>query len=147
MNPTSSLPTSSSKSSLGQILPKKLRFDYVVIRDMPIELGEHPASDGAPITIGWEPESTRKVHIDLYELSRDDPKTVHELRLSVTERAKMLLDAGYDIEDIVNASEQAQAILKQRNDSSRNQKWEVLQEAREKASRTIKKLTRSNPAA
>jgi hypothetical protein len=129
----------SSTSSTNET--KKLRFGHVVIRDMPMELGEHPASEGAPVTIGWEPESTRHTNVDLFELCKNS-RSKKEFKLSVLDRFGILIRAGYSINEIADACEQSTKILQQRRATQRSQKWEIFQGIGMQAGRSIKNLAK-----
>ena len=141
MSDTGSVSSHSSSISSRTKLQKKLRFGELEIIDLPIELGNHPPSCGAPITIGWDPLERRHVHVDVYEVYRDDRRRLDELKLDVSERACILLRAGYSIDEIADATSEAQDILKSREESSLQHKWEFFQLASERAGNKIKKFT------
>jgi hypothetical protein len=136
---SSSFLSSSRKSSLN----KKLRFGSIEIRDIPMELGNHPPTEGgAPVTLGWQPESTRVTHIDVYELWKgDEPRPEHEWKLSVSDRTAILLRAGYPLSDIIEASERAEETIKEREATLRGQSFESLHLAKERAGRKLKNLS------
>jgi DNA-binding transcriptional MerR regulator len=127
------------KSSLN----KKLRFGSVEIRDIPMELGNHPPTEGgAPVTLGWQPESTRVTHIDVYELYKgDEPRPRHEWKLSVSDRSAILLRAGYSLSDIKEASDRAEETTKEREATLRGQSFESLHLAKERAGHKLKNLS------
>ncbi len=130
----------SSSGATKSKLTKHIRFGHVAFQDMPIELGQDPPTQGgAPITIGWEPIGVREVPIDVYEIcKRDEPiRSEAELKIDVTERAEMLLRAGYSILEIAQASEDASKLLKQRQETISLQKMEFFHLARESAQKKI----------
>jgi hypothetical protein len=135
---SSSLSSSSRKSSLNK---KKLRFGSIEIRDIPMELGNHPpTAGGAPVTLGWQFESTRVTHIDVYELCKDDePRPKHEWKLSASDRTAILLRAGYSLSDIHEASERAEETMKEREATLRGQWLESLHLTKERTGRKLKK--------
>ena len=145
LNASSNHSTSSYSTTASQ---KHLRFGNVEILDMPMELGEHPPSQGGPsLTIGWEAESRRSTNVDLYEMCKFGRERC-EFHLSPNERASILLRAGYSTQDIVTACNEAELTLKQREATIKNQKWEFLHVASESAGRKLKKMAiRANPAA
>jgi hypothetical protein len=136
---SSFLSSYSRKSSLN----KKLRFGSVEIHDIPMELGNHPPTEGgAPVTLGWQPESIRVTHIDVYELCKgDEPRPIHEWKLSVSDRTAILLRAGYPLIDIKEASERAEETMKEREATLRGQSFESLHLAKERAGRKLKNLS------
>jgi hypothetical protein len=137
---SSSILSSSRKSSLNN---KKLRFGSIEIHDIPMELGNHPPTEGgAPVTLGWQTESTRITHVDVYELFKDDePRPKHEWKLSVTDRTAILLRAGYTFSDIKEASDRAAETMNEREATLRGQSFESLHLAKERAGRKLKILS------
>lgn len=130
-------------------LDKYVRFGSIEIRDMPIELGDHPpTTGGAPLTIGWKPTTIRHIPVDVYEICRaDEPvRSEKDLQLGVTERAHILLKAGYSIKEIARASEEAHEVLKQREQSLVGQKMELWHVVRESAKRKITRVLYSKAA-
>jgi len=127
---SSQLSTSfSSFDSLDSFVPpsqyqKKVRFGRLDIIDMPIEIGDTLPSEGAPITIGWEPCGRIKINVDRYEEVRDLPRRQHELRLSSEERREMLLRLGYSQSQVRDATVKARGARKKREASIRNFEWD-----------------------
>jgi hypothetical protein len=119
--------SSTSKTSLD----KKFRFGRITIWDLPMELGNHPpTSGGAPITVGWKSETPpRTTYVDNYELCKN-PRG--DLKMTAKERAIILLRAGYTIQQIAKACEQAQETLKQREAS-----WRVAQRNNKQLERNV----------
>lgn len=107
---------------------------------MPMVLGQHPpTAGGAPLTLDWEVLQVRHLPVDLYEVyKQDEPiRSEAELQLSSLDRAEILFRAGYSLDDIVEASEQAKMIQKQRESSLAAQKLEFWHVARESAQRRL----------
>jgi hypothetical protein len=140
----SSSPSSSSSGSYSSTrysIERKVRFDHVAIRDMPIELGEHPEADGPPLTIGWEPQGeTRHMTVELYELLKNRRKG-RKLKIPKTDRADMLVRAGYSVDEIVAAVEQCTEVRKRRESSQRGQRWEMFAVVKERATKVLRKST------
>jgi hypothetical protein len=143
---TSSRSTGTNSFSSCYSIEKKLRFDHVAIRDMPIELGEHPQAHGPPLTIGWEPQETRHMTVDVYELIKNR-RSGNNLKIPKADRADMLVRAGYSVNEIIAAVEQCNAVCKQREASQRGQKWEMFIVVKERAARALKKSIPGSPAA
>jgi hypothetical protein len=104
---------------------KKVRFGILTIREYPIELGEHPScSAGAPVQIGWEPQSIAHRNLDLYEYVRGERRQGKELAMPVKRRARLLSRAGYSLEEIGNASMEVQMVKKLRAETLKKKGWD-----------------------
>ena len=105
--------------------PKKIRFGHLVITEFPIILGDNPAvTAGAPVTIDWTPQNESSFSITAYEQSKPERRRRRKLLISVSNRAILLLAAGYSIDEIANASINAQQIKFSRQESVQNQSWD-----------------------
>ena len=97
---------------------KNVRFDRIVITEFPVILGDNPAvTSGAPVTIDWKPQGEKNYSIDAYERCRPIRRRRRRLLISVSNRAILLLAAGYSIDDIADASINAQQIKFSRQES------------------------------
>ncbi|KAG7370153.1 hypothetical protein IV203_027899 [Nitzschia inconspicua] len=97
---------------------KKVHFNRIVITEFPIILGDNPAvTSGAPITIDWHPQGERVYSVDSYEECKPARRRRRKLLISVSHRAILLLAAGYSIDDIADASINAQQIKFSRQES------------------------------
>jgi hypothetical protein len=88
----------------------------ITILEFPMMIGDNPSvSSGAPIQIGWVPQSTITRNLDMYEHFREGSR-LHKKKLimKVPERLNILLRAGYTLEDIVAAGITADLIQKRR---------------------------------
>ena len=75
----------------------------LTIREYPIIMGDNPAANGCPITLGWKVLAENKRNFELYEYARANLR-VHgkkKLFLSIPRRSQLLLDAGYTQDQIV----------------------------------------------
>ena len=76
---------------------RRVAFGRIEIKEYPYQLGDNPSvSDGAPLTIAWEPQSTTVFEVESYEAyhpssARRRVKGKHDsgLKLSVARRAEM----------------------------------------------------------
>jgi hypothetical protein len=86
----------------------------ITIIEFPMMIGDNPSvSSGAPIQIGWVPQSTITRNLDMYEHFREGKRRHDEkLIMKVPERLNILLRAGYSLEDIVAAAMTADSIQK-----------------------------------
>jgi hypothetical protein len=58
---------------------------------------------GAPITIDWIPQGEKQFSINAYEQFKPSRKRRNRLYISVSDRATMLLAAGYTMHEINDA--------------------------------------------
>jgi hypothetical protein len=149
---SSIMPSASSKQQQQQQQrggrPLAVQFGSVEIRDMPMVLGQHPPTGGgAPLTLDWEPTQIRELPVDLYEVYKEDGREPvrreSDLQMTQWDRAQILLRAGYSLDDIAVASEEAQLVLKQRESSLAAQKVEFWHLARESAQRKVSRAAMS----
>jgi hypothetical protein len=105
---------------------KQVTFSELTIHEHPLELGDHPScSKGAPLTIGWESQSSATRNLELYEYMRGERRRGRkQLVMSVQKRGQILLEAGYSLNEIGNAALQVDVIKKQRADTLKNQGWD-----------------------
>ena len=104
---------------------KNVRFGDLVITEFPIILGDNPAvTMGAPVTIDWTPQGEISYKLNVYESIRGARRRRRKLLISVSNRAILLLAAGYTIDDIADASINAQQIKFGRQESMQNQAWD-----------------------
>mmetsp|Transcript_12382 Transcript_12382/g.34103 ORF Transcript_12382/g.34103 Transcript_12382/m.34103 type:complete len:153 (-) Transcript_12382:746-1204(-) len=115
----------SSHSSLEM---KELRFADVTVQTYPIVLGDNPAcSVGAPVQLSWDPVSTEVIDLEFYEFCRARERRSTCRALPAEKRGKLLLKAGYSMEEIASAALQVDAIRAQRAETlSSSQGWERL---------------------
>lgn len=107
-------------------MSKQVTFGDLTISEFPLELGDNPAcSSGAPLTIGWEAQNTAVRNIDLYEYMRGERRHGRkQLTISVSDRAQLLLQSGYDINEIAAATMEVDEIKKQRAESMKGTNME-----------------------
>jgi hypothetical protein len=104
---------------------KMLRFGNLVITEFPIILGDNPAvTSGAPVTMDWTPQGESSYSINAYEQCRPRRRRRRRLLISVSNRAILLLAAGYSIDDIADASTNAQQIKFGRQQTRENHSWD-----------------------
>ena len=122
-NSFASLDTLDTATYLDRLANKKVRFGSLEIKEMPMELGDAPASCGAPVTIGWEACDIRRTSIRVFEQLKEEPRQPHEFRLSSDERAEILKRAGYSRAQIEHAASSARNDLKKRETSLKTYGW------------------------
>merc|ERR1712224_642372 len=119
---------SRGKTASQEYALKKIFFDEVMVREYPRILGDNPAvSDGAPVTIDWKEQDTYMININVYEHTRAPVrrKKRKKLLLSATKRLKILIDAGYNIEEIGEAILDVEKSKRERILSVRSTGWNV----------------------
>jgi hypothetical protein len=122
-------------------LAKKVRFGELVITEFPIILGDNPAvTSGAPVTIDWTPQGEVSYTINVYESVRGTRRRRRKLLITVSNRAILLLAAGYSIDEIADASINAQQIKYGRQESMQNQSWDRLNMMMETTNSTLGSL-------
>jgi hypothetical protein len=105
---------------------KQIRFGDLTIREYPMELGDHPScSSGAPVQLGWEPQSVSKRNLNLYEYVRGERRRGRrELAIPAQRRGQILLQAGYSLEEIGNAAMEVENTKKLRSDTLKKKGWD-----------------------
>jgi hypothetical protein len=106
---------------------KQVSFGDLTVRRYPYELGDNPyCGSGAPLTIGWKAMDSTVRNLELHEYTQSGNRRhgKKQLTLSVQRRAQILLQAGYTIEEIANATMEVDRVKTQRADSLKNQGWD-----------------------
>mmetsp|Transcript_32209 Transcript_32209/g.78550 ORF Transcript_32209/g.78550 Transcript_32209/m.78550 type:complete len:271 (-) Transcript_32209:1328-2140(-) len=118
---SSTFSSRSFKCSKGSV-----EFGSIVITEFPIILGDNPAvTSGAPVTIDWVAQAESAFSVDMYEEIKPARRRRRKLLISVSSRAILLLAAGYSVDQIADASIDAQQIKVGRQASmAANEKWE-----------------------
>lgn len=81
-----------------------VKFDKVVVREFPVELGDNPAvSRGAPLTIDWEPINHIEYDLDIYEDNRKPRRGKNGLHLTFPERQKLFRECGFTGKEVTKA--------------------------------------------
>ena len=103
---------------------KTVSFGTITIMEFPMVIGDNPScSGGAPVQIGWQPQDTATRGLEMYDFLRERERVTRrkKLILPVDKRAKILLVAGFSLEEIVMAAEQAARVKKGRYESLKSQ--------------------------
>jgi hypothetical protein len=123
---------------------RTVHFGTVHVYEFPIILGDNPSVlSGAPIALGCKCHYRSDHSIDSYELCHRAAEEGADVEVvSVNERERMLLKAGYNIYQIGNATRQADMIKKQRLESlqSAGKGREQMALFVESASRALKRM-------
>jgi len=142
--------TSESKSSEPAPCPKAVRFDKVIIRTYPIELGDNPGgTQGPPLTINWKYDEEFSTSVDVFEKTRI-PLRRHadkdELWISPVRRHILLQKAGYSARELREAIEEILAIRKQRSSTLYWSKFPLCEMVMETSENIVKYPSLSLPS-
>ena len=100
-------------------------FDALVMHDVFSSNCSNPAvTSGAPITIDWNPQDENSFSVNAYEQVKPRRRRRRKLLISVSKRAILLLAGGFSIDEIADASLNAQNIKEGRQQTFENQSWE-----------------------
>jgi len=100
---------------------QQVTFGDLTIREYPIIMGDNPAANGCPITIGWKKMSESTRNLELYEYTRQDRRYgKKKLAIPVQARSQMLLDAGYTQDQIIDRALEVAEIKRQRQESAKD---------------------------
>lgn len=90
-----------------------------------VSYNSNPAvTSGAPVTIDWAPQNEKSFSVNAYEQCKPRRRRRRKLLISVSNRAILLLAAGYTIDEIADASMDAQSIKEGRQQTLENQSWD-----------------------
>ena len=106
---------------------KRVQFESIEVREYPMIIGDHPScSHGVPVQLDWNHEKTYSCELQLYEYCRTERRqTRKELLIPFQERARILIDAGYTLDEIGGATLSVIKVKKEREESLRkSKKWD-----------------------
>ena len=129
-----------SKSS-PSLMRKNVSFHEIEISQYPIEIGDNPSANGAPLTIGWDPQSKFVFDLEAYESVKPKPREGPQLLIPPKIRKEMLLSNGTTMRELIEVTREQKKIQIQRSNSVDNMKWDRVNFALEKTRRKIKKVT------
>uniref|UniRef100_A0A7S2V7E0 Uncharacterized protein n=1 Tax=Entomoneis paludosa TaxID=265537 RepID=A0A7S2V7E0_9STRA len=121
---------SSSRSSSSD-RQTQVCFGDLVIYEFPNILGDHPAcSDGAPLTIGWDPTSIENYNVQYYEYLRQSDNLPRRSRKQLTvdagTRGTCLLQQGYTLKQILQVTEEMEVIQESRRQNMKKSNLETF---------------------
>ena len=124
-------------------IPKVVSFHQIEIREFAIELGDNPSATGAPITIGWEPQSNDIVAFDDYEAAKQGSvREKSQFHMPAKFRCELLTNQGTTMRQIMDVERETRKIKKAREDSIKSRRWDGVNEKLEAARRTVKKVAK-----
>lgn len=106
---------------------KRVTFGKITVVEFPMELGDNPGcSIGVPVQLGWTPLTSTTRSIELFDRLRDERgrRLRKELVLTNQQRAKIVLHAGYSLEQLAEAVLLVDLIRESRRDSLKLQGWD-----------------------
>lgn len=94
----------------------KVRFSSITIQEYSIEPGMNPGGNkGCPLTIGWDPISTKSLDVDVFESHRcHNRRDNDQLKLVSAQREQMLLNMGYTMKSILAGTKAANRTRRER---------------------------------
>ena len=104
---------------------KAITFGDVTVAEFGIEVGDNPAcSSGCPVRVAWvdkEDAQMMTMDLDMYEYCKSSSSQPRRRRkaliMDVPTRAQMLLESGFSLEEIADATLKVEKIQKQRKES------------------------------
>lgn len=106
---------------------KRVRFESIEVREYPMVIGDHPScSYGVPVQLDWVHEKTYIRELELYEFCRSGRRQGRkELLIPFQERARIVLDAGFSLDEIGGATLSVINAKKEREESlKKSRRWE-----------------------
>ncbi|KAL3807759.1 hypothetical protein ACHAXA_004226 [Cyclostephanos tholiformis] len=95
---------------------RQVRFGSIVIRDYDMILGDNPSCvSGIPLAISWNYTEYQPLDVDEYELHRSPRRSMENMQLNISQRMRLLSEAGFTKVDIHHT-------LKQINRTKRNRR-------------------------
>jgi hypothetical protein len=106
---------------------KSVTFGKITVVEFPMELGDNPGcSIGVPVQLGWTPLTSTTCSLELFDCFRDarGRRRRKKLVLSTQQRAKIVLNAGYSLDQLAEACLEADFIRESRRDCLKVQGWD-----------------------
>jgi hypothetical protein len=106
---------------------KSVTFGKITVLEFPMELGDNPGcSIGVPVQLGWTPLTSTTCSLELFDILRDERGRRRRKKLVLTnlQRAKIVLNAGYSLEQLAEAALQVNHIRESRRECLKLQGWD-----------------------
>lgn len=133
-------PTADSTRT-GRTSKKEVSFDAVQIRHYRMILGDNPAcSIGAPVQLDWEHEHEEKHDLDIYEVERRPRRRLRHLVLSYYRRKDILLQAGYNENEMRLVERQTAKLKRQRKTTGFFLPIQRMEEVVQSAGRKVRRV-------
>ena len=133
--------TSNTTRSSGTRKRREVSFDAIYIRHHPMILGDNPAcSIGPPIELDWGYMHEEKHDLDTYEIGRRSRRRLRHLILSYYRRKDILLQAGYEEDEIRSAERQIGKLKRQRKATGFFLPIQKMEEAVQSAGRKVRRV-------
>jgi hypothetical protein len=113
---TSSTTDPAASSSSANKNKKNVRFDCLIIKEFPIELGDNVPRAGAPVRMSQTACRSLVINVEHFESIRPPRRHRKSLILTTAARTERLLLAGHSFEEIANATVTAHSIRVSRNE-------------------------------
>lgn len=147
-NPSDSPPVGSDPAhshrrfvSFDDLETLKVSFSKVEIREYPIIIGDNPSvSNGAPLTIAWEPQDQVSAALDEYENNRPPRRAYTEMSMPKIVREDMIRSAGISRGEIRRVTRDVNIARRQRRKTIELLHTATFEETMERAKRGIKNI-------
>jgi hypothetical protein len=132
--------TADTTKSDGARKSREVSFHSISIRHYPMILGDNPAvSIGSPVQLDWDYHGEEKHDLDIYEVERRPRRKLRHLVLSYYRRKDILLQAGYDENEMRSKERQLEKMKRQRKTTGFFLPVSKLEEAFQSAGRKVKR--------
>ena len=125
----------------GRTSKKEVSFDVIQIRHYQMILGDNPAcSIGAPVQLDWKHEHEEKHDLDIYEVQRRPRRKLRHLVLSYYRRKDILLQAGYNENEMRLVEKQTAKLKRQRKTTGFFLPMQKMEEVVQSAGRKVRRV-------
>lgn len=123
---------------------REVSFHSLQIRYYPMILGDNPAcSIGAPVQLGWDFVEEEKHDLDVFEVERRPRRKLKHLVLSYYRRKDILLQAGYQEEEMRSLERQLGKLKRQRKTTGFFLPLQKMEEVAQSAGRKVRRVTKT----
>jgi hypothetical protein len=132
--------TEDTTKSGGTRKTREVSFHSISIRHYPMILGDNPAvSIGSPVQLDWDFQGEERHDLDIYEVERRPRRKLRHLVLSYYRRKDILLQAGYDEDEMRSKERQLEKMKRQRKTTGFFLPVSKLEEVFQSAGRKVKR--------
>eukprot|EP00978_Attheya_sp_CCMP212_P024090 scaffold75198_cov55-Attheya_sp.AAC.4 len=133
----------STTSTKQQLSKRNVSFHRIEVREYERTLGDHPCSDGVPLSLGWRYSESNLEALDEYEKKREPMRrTTQEMRAPRHVRMSLLKEHDLEISNKDIAKMAKQILETKRNRALSNNESTQRKEAAERIQRRFKGILR-----
>ena len=138
--PYSSNNTADTSRSGNNEKKREVSFHSIQIRHYQMVLGDNPAcSIGAPVQLDWDYDFEEKHDLDIYEVERRPRRRLRHLVLSYYRRKDILLNAGFDENEMRSVERQLAKLKRQRKTTGFFLPIQKMEEVVQSAGRKVRR--------